>query len=268
MPCDAGRPRRGLHAGLLSMRSIRTKLVLITMLGSSVAITATGAAVALHELREVRGAMLEDLALLARVIGDGALEAVLARDAEAAKRELRTLSAKPEISEACLYLHDGSLLAAYRRTGKDTELPFPNLTTFGHLFAGDGLESFAPITAPDDERVLGWTYLRSDLEVFEERAASGFGFLAAIGVAALGGVYLLVSRLVRVVSEPIRDLAATAQSVTRGRDYSVRATRTTRDETGLLIDAFNDMLEEIERRDAELHGHRENLEATVHARTA
>jgi len=51
-----------------------------------------------------------------------------------------------------------------------------------------------------------------------------------------------------------------AQSVAMDKDYSVRATGKTGDELGQLIDGFNEMLSQIQERDA-------NLEHRVRDRT-
>jgi signal transduction histidine kinase/CheY-like chemotaxis protein len=63
-------------------------------------------------------------------------------------------------------------------------------------------------------------------------------------------------------------LAATAGSISRGSDYSLRAQKDASDETGVLIDAFNRMLEQIETRERQLEKHRNHLEEEVTHRTA
>jgi two-component system, sensor histidine kinase and response regulator len=55
--------------------------------------------------------------------------------------------------------------------------------------------------------------------------------------------------------------------VTRDHQYDTRAQKGDNDEIGELIDQFNDMLSEIERRDQELLLQQNNLERTVEART-
>jgi signal transduction histidine kinase/ActR/RegA family two-component response regulator len=53
------------------------------------------------------------------------------------------------------------------------------------------------------------------------------------------------------VGRPIVALAGTARDIAERNDYSIRAMRTTSDELGLLVDAFNRMLDEIERSQRE-----------------
>jgi signal transduction histidine kinase len=80
---------------------------------------------------------------------------------------------------------------------------------------------------------------------------------------------LLVSSAFRKsVAEPIAALAETARSVSRDRDYSVRVVPTgERDEVAVLIDAFNEMLREIQQRDRALRNARDELEQRVSDRT-
>ena len=84
-------------------------------------------------------------------------------------------------------------------------------------------------------------------------------FFVAIGVTTI---------LQRPISRPIRDLAAIARKVTSDKDYSVRAPKSSSDELGTMIDAFNVMLGEIQSRDAELLQYRNHLEEQVATRTA
>jgi signal transduction histidine kinase/DNA-binding response OmpR family regulator len=77
-----------------------------------------------------------------------------------------------------------------------------------------------------------------------------FEILSAIAVLSLP-VYGLALRLQRLVSAPILDLAMKARDISAAKDYSLRAHRYAPDEIGTLVDDFNAMLEEIEKRDKE-----------------
>jgi len=82
------------------------------------------------------------------------------------------------------------------------------------------------------------------------------------------GAYLISSRLQRVISSPIVYLAEVANLVSEKKQYTVRAEPHGNDEVGLLIQAFNEMLEQIQRRDAALVEANEGLEMRVRERTA
>ena len=80
--------------------------------------------------------------------------------------------------------------------------------------------------------------------------------------------FVLASRLQKSISQPVLNLVETTKAVSGHGDYSIRAEILNRDEFGLLATEFNDMLQQIERRDLELQQHRESLEEQVTHRTA
>src|SRR4029077_12503233 len=82
------------------------------------------------------------------------------------------------------------------------------------------------------------------------------------------GVFFLGGQMQGAISDPILQLAQTTRQVTTAKDYSLRATRVANDETGVLIDGFNDMLAEIQLRDRDLLRARDELEVRVEQRTA
>ena len=86
------------------------------------------------------------------------------------------------------------------------------------------------------------------------------------GVAT--GCLRLSSRIQRYISDPILRLAEVARSVALEKNYSVRAAKQSNDELGQLVDGFNEMLGQIQPRDAALQSAREGLEVRVGERTA
>jgi signal transduction histidine kinase/CheY-like chemotaxis protein/HPt (histidine-containing phosphotransfer) domain-containing protein len=79
---------------------------------------------------------------------------------------------------------------------------------------------------------------------------------------------LLALRLQRRISEPILNLAETARNVAQTQRYDLHIVKTSHDEIGVLVDSFNEMLGEIQTRDASLREHRDHLEDVVEGRTA
>src|SRR5205823_6592177 len=67
-------------------------------------------------------------------------------------------------------------------------------------------------------------------------------------VASLGLAAFLSGWLQRAITEPILEVARVAREVITQRDYSLRARKTTDDEIGQLVDAFNGLLAESGRR--------------------
>ena len=76
--------------------------------------------------------------------------------------------------------------------------------------------------------------------------------LTLVILVALVTASLISIKLQKVISYPILSLAGTADRVSKQKDYSIRGEKQSEDEIGLLIDSFNDMLSQIQKRDSEL----------------
>ena len=240
--------------------SLKRKLILITMLTSSTMLLLAGAAYIAYDLITFRRAMMGDLSTLAQVIGNNSTAALIFRDAGSAGEVLGALSAEHRIVSACIYTADGARFVTYERDDAALGCPSEPLPD-GHRFVGDHLEFFRRIVL--DGEAIGTVYLRSDMEEMRSRVRRHaiVGSLVILVTSFLG--YLLSSRLQRVISEPIRDLVQIAHVVSEKKDYSIRATRQNRDEVGTLIDAFNEMLRQIQQRDAALTVSKEKAEAAM-----
>jgi len=64
--------------------------------------------------------------------------------------------------------------------------------------------------------------------------------------------------ILRWVLRPLENLAATMLEVTLNKDYSNRVSKQGNDEIGLLVNSFNNMLEQIQQRDTELISEKEH----------
>lgn len=87
-------------------------------------------------------------------------------------------------------------------------------------------------------------------------------------VVSLGAALLAASRLQRIISQPVLDLAAMAAQVCVSRDYSPRVRATSEDEVGQLVVAFNEMLAQTQALAGELHACQAELDQRVAHRTA
>ena len=103
-----------------------------------------------------------------------------------------------------------------------------------------------------NEREVGSVYFVSDTEEITGRLQH-YALMLGIMVPSLFVIgFVLSSRLQRAVSTPILQLADIARNVSERKDYSIRATKHGGDELGVLVNALNDMLAQIQARDLEL----------------
>jgi len=246
--------------------SIKRKLQSIILFTTGAALLLSCATFLAYDLVTFRTAMKDDLSTLADLIGSNSTAALTFNDPNAAREILQGLKAQPHIVSASIYSDEGKVFTSYVREGGPENFPPPAVQKSGSEFKGDRLVVFHRITL--DSQKIGMVYLESDLTEMHSRVYRYLAIVTLILMTSLVFVFLLASRLQRVISDPILHLAKTAQVVSLEKNYSVRAVKHNQDELGQLIEGFNEMLAQIQRRDQELEHNREHLEEDVAARTA
>jgi signal transduction histidine kinase len=235
------------------------------MLTSSAALLLAGAAFVVYEMAEFRKSMVNDLTMKADVIGSQSSAALKFKDPKAATEILGKLTSEKHVVAACVYNRDGKVLAKYRRPDALEDFAPPPPGRNEYSFQSRYVEFFREIV--DNSREIGTVYLKSDLLELDTRLRRYANIVAAVLLVSLGVAWLLSFRLQRIVSLPILHLAKTTQIVSADRNYSLRAVKQGNDELGKLIDGFNEMLAQIQARDAELEQGRRHLELRVQERT-
>jgi signal transduction histidine kinase/DNA-binding response OmpR family regulator len=251
-------------AHFLRDRPLATKLTLVSMLTTLLALAIALAAVLGFDAFFHRRMMARELAMLAEVVASNSTAAVSFADQNAAAEALRSLRANPHVTSARIYLKDHTRLADYDRVSGGEHCPArPGATG---VFSGpDFMGVFRPVVLDGGE--IGTVFIRMDLGELAERRRTIASLLAAVFAAASLLALLLVSRLQQMITHPVHHLSTVARRVHEEHDYSIRAVAEGRDEIGALIESFNGMLARIQDRDDQLRRHGEQLESEVGART-
>jgi PAS domain S-box-containing protein len=250
---------------LLQNVSIQRKQMFVIMLTSTVALLLACAGFVTHEIVAFRGGLIENLTTLAQVIGNNSSGALDFNDSKAAQEMLEALRAEPNIVAACIYTKNEQPFAVYHRADLGADFAPPPLEPGGYRFTSRGLVLFHRIAQAGD--TVGWIYLESDLRQLSARLRQYIGIVAIVLCASMLAALLLSSRLQRWLSKPILHLAEIARAVAIEKNYAVRAVKLSRDELGTLTDGFNEMLAQIQERDAALRAANEGLEKRVEERT-
>jgi PAS domain S-box-containing protein len=244
---------------------ITRKMQAVTVLTTSIALILAGLMLFGFETYSFYRARVQDLATLGTVIGSNSSAAMIFHDNESASEILRGLAGKPNITGACLYGTNGKVLAVYSRD-KANRLQPPPVRAEGHRFSADRIRLFQSIHYNGE--IVGSLYVESDVAEINSRVGQYLLMLCVVLLAALGAAAKFSSRLQSEVTRPIRHLAWTAKMISLGRNYGIRAKKESDDEIGHLVVGFNQMLAQIEARDAELHKAHDELERRVEQRTA
>ena len=208
-----------------------------------------------------RAALRRDLASQADLILKSSTAALQFLDPPTAQEILRTFAPNEHVRRACLYDGAGRIFAEYIAPRTAIECP-ANPGPDGDRFTSDTLVIVKSL-ADDRRRPTGSLFVLSDLDVLKTRLNAQLAIVAIVLLLTTGVALLIASRVHSIVSYPITDLARTATAVSSGGDYSLRAQRSTDDELGVLVDAFNRMLEQIQLRERELSAANQDLRNEV-----
>ncbi len=246
--------------------SIKSKLRIIILLVSSMAVLTACAIFLAYDQVLHKKRMAQDLSSLTEIIADRTTATIAFDDQDSAQETLSALHLKKSIVSACLYTNDGKVFTCYFRGNvKTSDIPFEPGET-GHRFLKDSLVLFQPIIL-DKERI-GTVYIKADLVELDEILKQNTLIVAAVMGISLLVAFFLSSRLQKLISGPVLSLVQTAKTVSEKKDYSIRAKKQGEDELGRLVNTFNEMLAQIQIRDGELIRHRGHLEEEVAERTA
>ena len=230
--------------------SIQHKLTLTHLVTAGMALSLASTAHFIYEALTMRADLKASVTTQASIVGANCAPAMIFGDQRAANETLAGLRASPIISAAAVYDRQGKIFARY-----DREAPFhsalpPAARPDGLYLESSHLLLFQPMNASGDR--IGTILLRADLAVMEGRMWAYAGIVTAVFLLAIGAAFTLSSKLQRLISAPILELARVARHVSVEQDFEVRAVKQNEDEVGLLTDSFNDMLEQTASHTGEL----------------
>ncbi len=262
--------------------SIRDKLLIVLSLTSVVSLLLMSAALIVNEKHNTHTNLVRELRSVADMVARNTGAALLSRDADGVRDDLISLSAKSEIREVILYDRDGSVFNRFSKgpddggRGADALIErFPDaerrmdrlLRDSGISFLADGrLHVIRPVMA--GQTAVGAIHLVDDMQQMHRRLQRYYLVVACTVLVTLVIVLIISARLQRIFTGPLFNLVGSIDRVIGEEDYAIRVARQSNDEFGILIDRFNDMVGEIERRDQALKDHSADLERRVAVRTA
>ena len=240
----------------LRLRSVRYKLLVGVLLTSLAALLITGVSLLAYDLHTLKATLAGDLSTQAELIGRACVPALQFDDPKVASDNLALLRARPMIDAAALYNSKGVIFGRYSRADAAAE-DFPPLPENDEVqFDGENIVVSQRIV--DNKEIVGSIYLRAHYNLYQ-RLRNYTGIVLAVSSFALLISLLLSTWLQATVTRPILAITQLAQQVVEKGDYSPRARRSTDDEIGYLVDAFNRMLTEIGGRTDALEASNQEL---------
>ena len=173
-------------------------LDLANLLTAGAALLVASVLLILLQFISLRGDLLEDVNVQARIIGENSAAALLFDDSKASNEMLAVLADAPSIVAAGVFTHEGRLLASFRRDGVSmVSAPSPSLLGQGHDFSINHLEVVRQVHM--DGRNIGLVVVRATLDQLHARLIRYAGLTLLIAMGSLVVAYLLVARMRRLV---------------------------------------------------------------------
>ncbi|HEY3823330.1 MAG TPA: EAL domain-containing protein [Bryobacteraceae bacterium] len=233
-------------AAAFSNRSIGTRLSLLIVLNSSLALMSAGMALFGYESFLQRGAASRELSAQAGIIGESSTAALSFADERAAAQMLSALRGDTHVVEGVIYDKNERPFSRYEITGFPGGVPAPQVRPAGVYFENGAVLVFQPIRLGNEK--IGTIFLKSNNDG-RARLRQYVGIVCLVLLLSQGFALLLSSRMQRTITAPITELSLVARSISVDKNYAVRAVRQAGGEIGILIDSFNHMVSEIEIRE-------------------
>jgi signal transduction histidine kinase/CheY-like chemotaxis protein/HPt (histidine-containing phosphotransfer) domain-containing protein len=233
---------------------VRHKLHTIILLACTLALLLTTVVSFISQQYLIRKQLRGELQTLSIVIAENSRAGLIFQDRDTLNTILASLSAKPSIVHAGIYSINQELFAEYKNPVSKENWPMV-LSPKGqrsHLFQvyADRVDISQPIILDGEQ--IGTLLIQVSLaESQRSLFLIGMGLLGIMLFGLLVAM-LLSTRLLKVIASPIMSLSRAMKEVSREKQYGLRIPVSGDDELGLLASGFNNMLDQIQERDAHL----------------
>jgi PAS domain S-box-containing protein len=243
---------------------IQRKMLVMTLLICGAVLCVAIAALFTFQVLNFRSNFQRDTATLAVIIVNNSTAALAFKDDKTAAEIVGSLQAKPSVVAASLVLPNGSVFAHFGAV-EDAQARAQFPPAGEQRFAGGHLLVTQPVILKREQ--VGTLYLRSNYQrTFRQLLGLYAWIIFAVMGVSTGLAVFLSSRLGRRITDPILQLARTAQVIGEKKDYSVRANVINgADEVGRLTESFNEMLSRIQSQDAALSLSQQKMEALINS---
>jgi signal transduction histidine kinase/CheY-like chemotaxis protein len=255
----------------LNRLSIRKKIISIILAVTIISIITGFTIEIFSNIKTARTELKDNISLDTKLIADYLIPTFLFDDKSGANDILQKLENIPSIIYGAAFNPAGTIYAKYSSSAS-----IDSLKSLSEILRLSENKNEILITEPvrSNGEILGSVVLIASTSTIHEKTKEHIGSVLIILVISIFLAILLAFWLERIISGPILRLASVTRNIQETLDYSVRVKKESYDETGILYDGFNDMLQSIESKKIErdiaqekLQEERELLEIRVLERT-
>lgn len=241
---------------------IKQKLTILMLLCSTIVLIISFSVIILNESSYYKNKKLEELQGLTQIIGANSRAALSFQDDESANQTLSVLEGQKTIVLGAILNSENKIFAYYtddlffqKKKAFDLDHVIQRIyQTPGDLEEGIngpyGLMYAKKISFNNEH--IGSVLLVDSMKDYHHKLLYTLIIVSVIFIAAIILSYLISTKLQSSISDPILRLQALMKKVSEDQDYDLRLDIKRTDEIGDLIQRFNNMLDEVQRRDNRL----------------
>ena len=239
--------------------SIKNKLILGLVLTSVTILVLCCIAFVVTDIKAYKERKISSTLAIAQVIGSNNISAIQFLDNDAAKKKLDELTVEPDILNAAILDKQGKIFASYTRKGADS-WPFSRSSKSDkkHELIGHYLFIYNDII--NNSEVVGTVCLQLELTEMEDVINEKFEITAIVLILGIILSFIIALIVQRSIASPLLQLVNIMQKVKETGTYKSRAIINGKDEINTLSMVFNDMLEQIEKRELRIKERSAELE--------
>ena len=248
--------------------SIRSKLILLAGTAVFFALLLSSTGIIFNDIAMIRSGTVDQLEVQARMMEFNSDGVLAFADQQAAEDLLRSMSLQPAVEVACLFDTHNEVFAAYTKS-ENASLELPASLKEGARVTSDGyIEIVMPVREDEGTKeLLGTLYIRANTGNISAHAEAQTKFIVLVSLGSLLAAITIITFLQNTISRPILRLAEAAQVITREEDYTIRVSRESKDELGMLYRSFNQMLDALKSTHDEVAHQADQLAKEVNVRT-
>ncbi|MBF0411696.1 MAG: response regulator [Desulfamplus sp.] len=261
--------RRLFHL-FLSKQSLKTKIFIMLMATNVIALVFAGTFFVINDFHIMKTTINYVAASVTDLVETHIEAPLYFNDTDAAVETLNSFKENSDIMASAVYDDKGRLFASYISDKSDiTTEQLKNWKPHrdGLNQSGDFLESHKTILMKD--KILGHLIIIAGKSKIMELIRWYIGYNIVIIFATGLLIYIVSSRFMKVLISPIVSLTHAVKLISKEKNFSLRVPcyHDSTDEIHYMIQAFNQMVGEIQLRDIELENHKSILEQKVEERT-
>jgi len=241
--------------------SIKSKLLIVYITITAVVLASAFAIIMRIEATSSKASIVASLNIVGEIVADRGAASLAFSDVESANSNLRTLRSHDSIMYACIRTRDNEAFAEY-------------IADVENIFSCDDYDENNSVKLSDryvdiykpillEGQSIGAVQIKASLDELNKRAIKSAKISLAIFVSLMVIAAVVSGRVMNKITEPITRLRDIAKTVTENKDYSLRMRKTSTDEVGVLVESFNNMLDQILERDKALIEEKEKAELSA-----